>query len=225
VRWGRFEEFLTPAFWAERAWSWGRDGSLQNYTLGRSLREEVAACVLGGYGMPAELGLAAYDRLRESGLLTGEAQFVDIERALSSPFDLRGRSVRYRFARQKARLLTVALRDLAALEPFPECDRAFRNRLLVLPGVGLKTASWIARNWRGSDAVAILDVHICRACELAGVFPVGSRPERHYLDLESRFLDFAIALGVRASILDNLIWQTMRRIAPHLRRRHDESTH
>ncbi|MDZ3993341.1 hypothetical protein PspTeo4_24872 [Pseudomonas sp. Teo4] len=41
--------------------------------------------------------------------------------------------------------------------------RALRDWLLELPGIGYKTASWVARNWLDADDVAILDIHILRA--------------------------------------------------------------
>ncbi|RRH96905.1 hypothetical protein EH240_21680 [Mesorhizobium tamadayense] len=58
VLWGRFEDVFTPAFWAAQAWMdpSHADG---NFSLGRSLAEELAACLLGGHGAPAEVGLAA----------------------------------------------------------------------------------------------------------------------------------------------------------------------
>jgi len=124
-----------------------------------------------------------------------------------------GRARRYRFPRQKAHLLAAALRGLDALDALAG-DRELRDDLTRLPGIGPKTASWIVRNIRCSDAVAILDVHIVRAGRLAGIFPLGVTPERHYGRLEARFLAFALDIGVRASVLDALMWDYMRRL-PH----------
>src|SRR4051794_10752038 len=59
VYWGRCEDFFTPAFWKARLWIDGESNPLVNYRIGSSLREEIAACLLGGFGMPAEVGLAA----------------------------------------------------------------------------------------------------------------------------------------------------------------------
>src|SRR3954463_6907536 len=64
VVWGAFDELLTPAFWLGQAWQHEALGTFSDLRLGRSLVEELAACLLGGFGMPAELGLAAYRRLR-----------------------------------------------------------------------------------------------------------------------------------------------------------------
>jgi hypothetical protein len=69
VVWGRFDEFFTPAFWAARVWQAEPDGCFEPTRLGSALQEELAACLLGGYGIPAEVGLAAYERVRATGLL------------------------------------------------------------------------------------------------------------------------------------------------------------
>lgn len=215
VAWGAFDALFTPAFWAGRAWLHSIDGALPGYRLGTTLREELAACLLGGYGIPAEVGLAAYERVRARGLLERVPSVAEVEGALSEPLVVRSRSVRYRFARQKARYLASCLAALNTLD-VPEGDRALRDFLMQLPGVGPKTASWVTRNWKGSDEVAIVDVHICRACIAAGIFAQKSDPAHNYFELEDRFLTFAGAIGVRASVLDNLMWQTMRKIGHYL---------
>ena len=212
VRWGAFDVLFTPAFWAGRAHVHAGDAGIASYRLGSTLREEVAACLLGGYGIPAEVGLAAYDRLRASGLLSGQPCAGTLEDMLTAPLRVCGRSVRYRFAKQKARYLAACLEVLGDAPTLPEDDCGLRDYLMKLPGLGPKTALWITRNWTGSDCVAIVDVHICRACVVAGVFPQGSTPSRNYFALEQRFLAFSEAIGARPSILDNLMWQTMRKI-------------
>ena len=212
--WGSFDELLTPAYWKGQAWQHERLGTYDDSRLGRSLPEELAACVLGGHGMPAELGLAAYRRLQDRGLLVTVPTISALEAALSEPFENgKGGTRRYRFPRQKARYLAGCLRAIRDVEP-PASDVALRNLLLNLPGIGLKTASWIVRNHRGSDAVAIIDVHILRAGRHVGLFPDSWRPQQHYLQLECAFLEFSAALGVRASVLDALIWDYMRRLPP-----------
>jgi thermostable 8-oxoguanine DNA glycosylase len=205
VKWGAFDEFMTPAYWVGRAWVETDLASPERFKLGCTLEEEVAACLLGGFGIPAEVGIAAFERIRDSRLLSRLPTTEAIWALLARPLSVAGRSVRYRFARQKADYLARALRALSEQQLEDLEDLAFRDVLLALPGVGLKTASWITRNWRESDSVAILDVHICRACEAAGVFPLSSRPERDYRILEARFLEFACALRVKPSILDNIM--------------------
>lgn len=209
ICWGAFDRLLTPAFWAGRAWLAAQAGVSSEYRLGRSLKEEVAACLLGGYGIPAEVGLAAFQRVRASGLLDAPNEH-GFAAELAIPVWVNGRPVRYRFARQKARYLAASLAALDGLRDADLADRELRDVLTGLPGIGLKTASWVTRNFRRSDEVAILDVHVCRACVCAGVFPEQPKPERDYRSLEACFLRFARALSVPAAVLDNVMWQTMR---------------
>ena len=214
IPWGSFDELLTPAYWKGQAWQHEQLGTYDDPRLGRSLTEELAACVLGGYGMPAELGLAAYRRVRDRGLLARVPTIPDLENVLSEPFVTpHGMTRRYRFPRQKARYLSACLGAIQHIDP-PGSDVTLRDLLMELPGIGPKTASWIVRNHRGSDEVAIIDIHILRAGRHIGLFPATWEPQRHYLQLERAFLKFAEALGVRSSLLDALIWDYMRRLTP-----------
>lgn len=216
VPWGRCDELFTPAYWRGQAW---QHEVLRTYLpgpLGRNLAEEVAVCLLGGYGIPAELGLAAFDRIMCNGLIRRAPDAVEFERALSVPFVINGRSRRYRFPATKAQALAGVLRGLPSIDPNMP-DRALRDALIGLPGIGLKTASWVVRNWRQSDEVAIIDVHIARAGRIAGFLPHAWSPARNYADMEDAFLKFSAAIGVRASVLDGLMWDYMRCIGPFAR--------
>ncbi|MBB4041653.1 thermostable 8-oxoguanine DNA glycosylase [Microvirga flocculans] len=217
IRWGSFEHALTPAFWVSQAWM-SDEAQAPSFRLGKTLVEEVVVCLLGGHGMPAEVGLAASDRICKALADTADNLLSDeeCERLLLEPFLVGGRPVRYRFARQRARYLAGTLRGLKAIDEAGLSDVAFRDALCTLPGIGPKTASWIVRNRRASDAVAILDVHIIRACQIMGVFPESACPARHYLGLEKRFLDFCLAAGARASVVDAVMWGTMRRVSKRL---------
>ncbi len=209
IRWGSVEEIGSPAYWCAQAWMWEIEEP-EHYRLGRSLRDETLACLLGGYGIPAEVGLAAYARLREA----MDADLGSEDRVLAmllEPLQVNGRQVRYRFARQKARYVSAAVRGLATISEDGD-DRALRDSLVGLPGIGPKTASWIVRNWRQSDDVSILDVHIIRAGLALGIFQPDWRVERHYRVMEDAYLLFARAIGARASILDSVMWMTMREL-------------
>jgi len=206
------EELLTPAYWATQAWMWEVEAP-EHYKLGNSLEEETLACLLGGYGIPAEVGLAAYKRLRER--LIEDPQALNYEKAvlemLLEPLDIGERKVRYRFARQKARYISAAMKAIPQVDR-EASDRDLRAKLVDIPGIGLKTASWIVRNWRNSDEVSILDIHILRAGQILGVFPKERTVEKHYLILEDLYLEFAASISVRASILDSVMWMTMRQM-------------
>lgn len=209
VMWGAFDELLTPAFWLGQAWQHEALGTFSNLRLGRTLAEELAACLLGGFGMPAELGLAAYRRLRDRGLLNGQPTATELERSLSEVLLVDGRPRCYRFPKQRAIFLAGCL---ANLDGFVESDGdgSLRDQLTAMRGIGLKTASWIVRNYRGSNEVAIIDVHLLRAGRHIGLFPSDWLPSKHYRQLEVKFLEFAAALETPASLLDGLIWHYMR---------------
>jgi N-glycosylase/DNA lyase len=209
VPWGSVDAFPTPAYWAYQVIAQRAVGKPVRYRLGSTLTEEVAACLLGGHGIPASVGVAAFHRLKSVGALEGIPTQEELHALLLEPLLVNGRSIRYRFARQKARYLSEALTILSTSSPPVSSGRALRDALLELPGVGYKTAAWIARNWLDADDVAILDIHILRAGHLAGFFSPGLSVTKDYLALEEQFLAFSLGLGVRASELDAVIWLEM----------------
>lgn len=211
LRWGGVDEWFTPAFWKAHAWQHERHGTFDDLRLGSSLCEETAACLLGGFGMPAEMGLAAYARLRERDLLSGAGDEAAIYAALAEPFAIAGRVRHYRFARQRAAYLAATLAYLEELAE-PDDDIDLRGALTGAPGIGLKTASWVVRNYRRSNRVAVLDVHVVRACAMMGLFESQTVTPGRYERMEAAYIGFANAIGVRASLLDALIWDYMRRL-------------
>jgi N-glycosylase/DNA lyase len=209
IKWGRHDTLFTPAYWAYQAWVAEILDLPFRYKLGGSLSEEVAACLLGGYGIKAEVGLAAFRRVRDRGHLKGKISAREIFTSLSEPLEIGETTVRYRFAHQRSVYLAEALTMIEKEEP-PADDLRFRLWLLKFRGIGPKTASWITRNWKDSDNVAIIDVHVCRAGELIGLYRYGSS-RNDYFRMERDFLLFAQAVGVRVSVLDVIIWSQMRR--------------
>jgi N-glycosylase/DNA lyase len=213
VKWGKPDKLFTPAYWKAQYLLWENDNSLVwNNRLGENLLEEVVACLLGGYGIRAELGLAAFQRVRDQGLIASNTSESAILNALSEPFDMGGaKKIHYRFYSQKSKFIYQFLNRKDVLEAEVLDDVQLRNWLLTINGIGPKTASWITRNLRESDEVAILDIHIIRAGILAGLFPPDADPSKGYFQLEKRFLDFAVALEAKASLLDGIIWWNMKK--------------
>ena len=157
------------------------DSSYSNYQIGANLKEEVVACLLGGYGLKAELGLLAFHRIKNLRLINAKAMLSEIENAISKPFKLDGKEVHYRFPHQKSRYVFNFLQrdDIEELEHL--CGSKLRNRLLSIKGIGPKTASWIARNHGNCEDVAIVDIHIYRAGRLAGfVNPLWNMQKDYY---------------------------------------------
>jgi thermostable 8-oxoguanine DNA glycosylase len=215
--WGRADVLFTPAFWASQVFlSAAERGSGQTQRFGSNFREEVVACLLCTHGLPSEIGLAAYERLRQDRLLLPEsANSAQIERTLRQPVSVNGRVVRYRFPRQKARAVFEAVQR-TGVEPPSREPLALRAFLQTLYGIGPKVASWITRNYLSTEEVAVIDVHVHRAGVETGFFASTSSVQRGYLQLERAFLMFAKAIGVLPSRLDDVMWQTMR-VAPRLR--------
>ncbi len=210
LKWGDACILMTPAYWSSQSWIWEKEAP-EHYRLGRTLTEELIACLLGGYGIPAEIGLAAYERLRRVGSDDPEVlkDAEKVEKLLTEPLCVRDRAVRYRFANQKSRYLALAMQQLPAIDDQAD-DIELRDNLCSLKGIGPKTASWIVRNWRGSDEVAILDIHILRTGRTLGLFGEDLSVEKHYSEIERLFLDFAKDIKAKASILDSVIWMTTR---------------
>lgn len=210
IVWGSIDAFPSPAYWAYQVLARRIEGKTVNYRLGQSLKEEVGACLLGGHGIPASVGLAAFASLKARGAFSESVPSEEQLFAwLSEPLDIDGRQIRYRFAKQKSKYLGASLQALASSAAPTSSGRALRDWLLAMPGIGYKTASWIARNWLDADDVAILDIHVLRAGLLGGFFQADLTVERDYLELEAQFLRFSEGLGVRASELDAVIWLEM----------------
>ncbi len=212
VAWGKPEWIPSPAYWARLA----RHAVLPLRLFGRSatLQEELGFCLLGGHGITAEVNLAAHKRLKDEGVYdAGKLPSVDVIRALLlEPLKIDHRAVKYRFPNQKAERISRALRALSSNQISYDDGCKLRDFLLTIPGVGPKTASWVARNWLDSDDVAILDIHVERAGRIIGLFDAGHRLPRDYAKMEEKFLLFCEGLEVRPSVLDAIIWSTMRKL-------------
>ncbi|ERK73249.1 hypothetical protein N136_00375 [Leifsonia aquatica ATCC 14665] len=204
VAWGQPWQHGTAAYWVRVAEQSAMAPS--GHRLGDSLEEEIAACILGGYGLPYEVGLAAYEVVRRNVLASSTRPPADLlEQLLSAPLRVGGRSVRYRFPRQRARRLAGAL-DFLAEHDRPTSPREIRDWLVLAPGIGMKTASWIVRNHWASDEIAVLDVHVIRAGIAAGIFPKEADPRTGYRELEELFILWANTGDVSAATLDAVIW-------------------
>lgn len=212
VAWGRHDGFGTPAYWVAQTQEAAQAPAER---FGAALLDEVCFCLLGGYGVTAEVNDAAYEALKDAGLLCPDPvpSAAEIESVLARPLHVRGRRrpVRYRFPSQRATRLSAALGRLGA-GPLPSEPVELRDALLAFAGVGPKTASWIVRNHTGSSDVAIIDVHLRRAGLAAGFFRPQWRLPQDYHLFEAAFLAYAGAGGVAASDLDICIWEQVRRL-------------
>ncbi|RXT51207.1 hypothetical protein B6S44_21625 [Bosea sp. Tri-44] len=215
-RWGDASFLLTPSWIAKHTHMRWRIGTYSQVFGGVrwNLAEEVVFCILSGFGIRAEVAEAALSHLQRAGLFQQPFSVEEIERLLREPLQLgSGKRAKYRFPQKRAQYIHGALERLSDVQEVAG-DLELRDRLLAIRGVGPKTASFIVRNLLGSDKVAILDVHVLRACKIARIFPPRFDLAKDYGRLERRFLDFADAAGVPASILDATIWEMARDLSP-----------
>lgn len=210
VKWGNAAGFPTVAYWMLRIIESRLTNTTIHYKLGTTLLEEIGACLLGGHGIPAENGLAAYEHMKGKGAFTGKHHSCEkLLEWLSEPIAMNGKSFKYRFAKQKSSYIYSAIQKLSKEDAPTSEGKMLRSWLLDIKGIGLKTASWIARNWLDADDVAILDIHIYRAGLLGGFFSNSLTIEKHYLELENRFIQLAQSMEVKTSELDSLMWFEM----------------
>lgn len=213
--WGEPWRIGTAAFWVDQC----RQREAADLRLGGDLFEEVVACLLGGWGIPGDVGVAAFDRLRSEGLLAPPPCAEAIESLLRAPFVLSGRRrpIRYRFPQQRAARIVGAAAVLESVDP-PSEPLTLRHWLAErVPGVGLKTASWIVRNLTAEAPIAVIDVHVRRAGVGAGFFHPDWQLPRDYLLFETAFVEVAKRGGVFPGHLDHAVWSTLSSAPIHTR--------
>jgi N-glycosylase/DNA lyase len=210
IKWGNACQMYTPAFWKMQYIMTLNKHSIDSHRLANCIVEEVVMCILGGYGIPSEIGIYAFNELKERGLIIPHVTFQKIHSTLSNPIKTSsGNYIRYRFYNQKSKYIAQFL-NRNDLDKIPVShDIELRNWLLSIDGIGYKTASWITRNWLNSERVAILDIHILRAGRLTGFFT--ERTLTDYIKLEQQYLNFCSALDVSPSNMDAIIWQYMKK--------------
>lgn len=211
LSWGRGDVIDTPAYWALRCQN--GENPLHGFCKPNGdLIEEIGFCMLGGFGITVELNVAAYERLDAAGVfdLRNAITELEIRSLLIEPLFVSGRWRKYRFPNQRSARLHAMRQRMAQLDykTLSETDAA--SILGQLSGIGPKTAAWILRNHFGSDQVAILDVHVVRACKRLGIFPDDVKLPRDYQPLQERFLELADRLAIRPSVLDAIMWIDMR---------------
>ena len=208
IDWEEAGRLYTKSYWEVQYYLAKHES--YSYKLGTNLLEEIVACLLGGYGLKAEMGLLAFHRMRNLRLIRQNVSLSEIESAICRPFNLNGKKVHYRFPHQKAKYIYSFLQreDIDEFENMYGC--ALRNKLMSVNGIGPKTASWIARNFGNCEDVAIVDIHIYRAGRLAGFIDRNWDIQRDYFKIEESFLDFCNSINASPSKMDSIIWNQMK---------------
>ena len=202
----------TDAFWKLQYEVYDENYRTQTPSEDRgSYVDEIVACLLGGFGFKAEIGWAAFERLKKRQLIKRGKDYFSIVNALSEPLQVGDSLTHYRFPRQKSKYVYDFLSrkdlDYAPIEN----DLAFRSWLLKINGIGPKTASWITRNYFQSDNVAIIDIHLYRAGILTGFVNPELDIQKDYFEIEKCFLDYCRSLKVKPSVMDMVMWSNMKK--------------
>lgn len=208
IDWEEAGRLYTKSYWEVQYYLAKHES--YSYKLGSNLLEEIVACLLGGYGLKAEMGLLAFHRMRNLRLIRPNVSLSEIESAICRPFSLNGKKVHYRFPHQKAKYIYSFLQreDIDEFENMYGC--ALRNKLISVNGIGPKTASWIARNFGNCEDVAIVDIHIYRAGRLAGFIDRNWDIQRDYFKIEESFLNFCNSINASPSKMDSIMWNQMK---------------
>ena len=211
VQWGRYEVFGTPAFWVDQTVRECYSDKVAEMASRTGIESEIVFCLLGGFGVTAELAHAAYQAVLELLDVEPAPGAETIEERLRQP--LPGGWGHYRFPKQRAERISNALRQIRA-QPPPNDPIELRPYLIQLHGVGPKTAAWIVRNVTGCADVAIIDIWLIRALTWIGIFKPEWRVEKHYERFEDVFLQFASHGNVQPGALDLCIWEYSRVLGP-----------
>lgn len=211
AQWGHFDAFGTLAFWVDQTVRGQYEATVASWGTNNDLRHETVFCLLGGYGITAEVCHAVYRFLVQSLDFASCPSADAVEQVLRQPLPDMG--IRYRFPRQRSQRIASALMYLSTETP-PTEPLGLRAYLMRLNGIGPKTASWIVRNLTNSPDVAIIDIWLVRALTHVGVFRQEWRVEKDYLLYEQAFLQYASQGRVHPGGLDACIWEQARIVGP-----------
>ncbi len=146
VPWGRGDMLDTAAYWALQCIT--EENPLQGFTSSDGcLLEEIGFCLLGGFGITADLNGEAFKRLKAAGAfdLSHEILEPEIRNLLSEPLLVDGRPRRYRFPNQRARRISAMRLKLENINLAGLTLDKIRSLLVDIDGIGPKTSSWILR--------------------------------------------------------------------------------
>ena len=184
---------------------------------------ELLFCLLGGFGISFELALSATTKLSELDPFApfwSEADILDricyeLSQRQFEPRSASGSLRLYRFPNRKARLIVEARQWLVANGPVHRTladiqgEQEKRRLLCQCPGLGPKSASWLLRNLGMASRLAILDVHVIRALQAAGMITNETLP-RDYESVEAAFVAWCDQLGAPPAAFDLFVWEWQR---------------
>ena len=189
------------------------------------LWHHLLTCLLSSQ-VPYDLAVAAADSIADHRFLDGPeaglAHEVDrLTNILSQPFNVQGRSRRYRFPNVKARQIVetrCAVSEAAGslselVGTFEDCELARDWFIRHAPGMGPKQTSMFLRDVGLTNDLAILDRHVIRYMRAVGLWNSSSEVItglKEYVRHEAVLKDHAEELGHPVGIVDGAIWIVMR---------------
>ena len=191
------------------------------------LMKELLICILGS-GVRYEVSVAYASNilklkiLNKKNILNGDIKIAIKNLLLSQVRSITGNSLykRYRYPERGAKFISQSLLNLytkyGSLKNFLNLDcnrRELRRELIsVCPGVGPKQASHFLKNVGYTDKFAIIDRHIIKYMELAGVHciknKIGSIDK--YEEIENKFISLVNKFQFSISVVDQAMWFVMR---------------
>lgn len=119
VRFGLSGWAGSPAFWSKLAEFEEEDPEDYISPKGTRLADDLAFCLLGGYGVKMELNRAAWEHLYDAGVFRADPvpSRNEIEALLSTPLQVNGRPHKYRYPKQRADRLHTALNAIRERPP------------------------------------------------------------------------------------------------------------
>jgi N-glycosylase/DNA lyase len=209
--------------WAEFGTEFERRAGLLAGVEEHELRRELLFCLLGGHGVPYELGRSATDVVARLDVFEptrddddlAELLFNQLDAPQFEPRRVDGALRRYRYPARKAALIVGCRNWLTGIQQLGcslrelSCERERRRALCECPGLGLKSASWLLRNCGLAEDLAILDVHVLRVMTAAGRLGVAKLP-RDYERVEAAFVEWCNEIGAPAAGFDLMLWELSR---------------
>jgi thermostable 8-oxoguanine DNA glycosylase len=234
VRWssspGSSRHVDSPSATLELEWAWSICADLFSFAAPdpnrlreEDLNRELIFCLLGGFAVPFELARSASNlvwTLNPFSRDWTEARLksrlmAELSKPQFQPQRSDGALRTYRFPKRKAELIVGARRwlherDNLLIDLQELASEGERRQLLCdCPGVGPKTASWLLRNLGLAFGLAVLDVHVLRALQVAGRI-TSERLPRDYDLVEAQFLAWCDELGASPAAFDLFVWEWQR---------------
>lgn len=190
------------------------------------LWEELVCCILSSQ-VKYEVSTAFTKKLKKSYLLNykiiNQSYENTIRKALGSPINADGHTVKYRFPNIKARQIVNAWNNIYGsgttltrmLKKYTDPSTIRLALINLVPGLGMKQASMYLRNISYSFDLAVIDSHVLKymvLMKMLNIIPKNINRSQ-YLMKEIKLIEHANLFGYPVGCVDLAIWVVMRVIS------------